>query len=406
MRMNHRREKIQMMGIVFVFVLFFSTQSSLSHMVANMFIPMLIATDNGYQGWSLGEVILQNEVKLYPFLEYVDHAVSYMTIVEDESTYEKLLELEGTDEDREEQQAENTEEYQVAGENADQEKDSWRAAMENENQYSKNQSYAFTESKEKKVVYQREDLRDFQTLIKQFYTIDQTTETNENQLQVDRLLERDMSIEKTDEPQILIYHTHASEGYVDSVPGDLSMTVMGVGEELRRILVEQYGYSVLHDTGIYDTVRAQAYNVAAPNVERILTENPSIQVVIDLHRDQVQEGTKLVTAINGVPTAKFMFFNGLSRTKETGDIAYLANPYIADNLAFAFQMQLTCNEYYPDATRKIYLKGYRYNMHYRGKTLLIELGAQTNTVAEAKNACLPIAHALHMVLSGEMPDNS
>ena len=249
-------------------------------------------------------------------------------------------------------------------------------------------------------------MRDFQVLTKQFYTIDQTTETNEEQLQIDKFLEKDMSIQKTEQPQILIYHNHASESYIDSAPGDLSMTVMGVGEQLRKILAEQYGYSVLHDTGIYDTVRAQAYNVAAPNVERILAENPSIEVVIDLHRDQVQEGTKLVTTLNGAPTAKFMFFNGLSRTKETGDIAYLANPYIDDNLAFAFQMQLTCNEYYPDMTRKIHLKGYRYNMHYRGKTLLIELGAQTNTVEEAKNACFPIAHVLHMVLSGEMPDNS
>lgn len=384
-----------MMGIVFV--LFFSAQSSLSHMVANLFIPMLIATDNDYQGWSLDEMILQNEIQWYPFLQYVDHAVSYMTIVEDESTYEKLLELEGTDEDREEQPEEAR---------TDPEIDNWRAAMENENQYTKNQNYAFTEAKDKKRVYGVEELRDFQTLVKEFYTVDQTTETNENQLQVDKLLEKDMSIQKTEQPQILIYHTHASEGFIDSVPGDLSMTVMGVGEELRKILEEKYGYSVLHDTGIYDTVRAQAYNVAAPNVERILAENPGIQVIIDLHRDQVQEGTKLVTNINGVPTAKFMFFNGLSRTKETGDIPYLANPYIADNLAFAFQMQLTCNEYYPDVTRKIYLKGYRYNMHYRGKTLLIELGAQTNTVAEAKNACFPIAHVLHLVLSGEMPDNS
>ena len=377
-------------------------------MIANMFIPVLVSTDSTQQGGSLGEFILQNEIQVYPFLKYVDQAVSYMTIVEDESTYEKLLELEGTDEDREESvpDEDDLNGEEVTRESTENEKDIWRAAMENENQYSKDQSYSFTEAKDKKVVYNREELRDFQVLTKQFYTIDQTTETNEEQLQIDKFLEKDMSIQKTEQPQILIYHNHASESYIDSAPGDLSMTVMGVGEQLRKILAEQYGYSVLHDTGIYDTVRAQAYNVAAPNVERILAENPSIEVVIDLHRDQVQEGTKLVTTLNGAPTAKFMFFNGLSRTKETGDIAYLANPYIDDNLAFAFQMQLTCNEYYPDMTRKIYLKGYRYNMHYRGKTLLIELGAQTNTVEEAKNACFPIAHVLHMVLSGEMPDNS
>ena len=82
----------------------------------------------------------------------------------------------------------------------------------------------------------------------------------------------------------------------------------------------------------------------------------------------------------------------------------LPNPYLEDNLALSFQLQLAAAEYYPDFTRQIYLKGYRYNMHYRAKTLLIELGSQTNTVAEAMNACNPIAHALHMVLAGEVPD--
>ena len=64
-------------------------------------------------------------------------------------------------------------------------------------------------------------------------------------------------------------------------------------------------------------------------------------------------------------------------------------------------MQVISNEYYPGITRKIYLKGYRYNMHYRGKSLLIELGAQTNTVEEIMNACDPLAHILSLVLAGE-----
>ena len=66
-------------------------------------------------------------------------------------------------------------------------------------------------------------------------------------------------------------------------------------------------------------------------------------------------------------------------------------------------MQVAANEYYPGITRKIYLKGYRYNMHYRGKTLLIELGAQTNTVEEIMNAIDPLAHILSIVLNGEAP---
>ena len=72
---------------------------------------------------------------------------------------------------------------------------------------------------------------------------------------------------------------------------------------------------------------------------KILEENPTIQVVIDLHRDGVGENTRLVTKQNGKKMAKIMFFNGLSRTTAAGDIAYLKNPYIADNLAFSFSQQ-------------------------------------------------------------------
>lgn len=135
-----------------------------------------------------------------------------------------------------------------------------------------------------------------------------------------------------------------------------------------------------------------------PAIEQILRENPSIEVVIDLHRDGVAEGTRLVTEIDGTQMASIMFFNGLSRTTALGDISYLKNPYIQDNLAFSFQMQLKAAEYYPGLARPIYLKGYRYNMHFKPKSLLIEVGAQTNTLQEAKNAMAPLADVLHRVI--------
>ena len=85
--------------------------------------------------------------------------------------------------------------------------------------------------------------------------------------------------------------------------------------------------------------------------------------MIDLHRDGVGNNTHLVTSIDGKKTGQIMFFNGLSRTKKNGDIAYLKNPYIQDNLAFSMQMQLAAAKKYPGFTRRIYLKSYRYNMH-------------------------------------------
>ena len=249
----------------------------------------------------------------------------------------------------------------------------------------------------------RTQLADYETLVRNFYTIDANTMAGSDQLSVEKLLGMDMTLpQEGDGPQILIYHTHSQEAFADSVPGDVNTGIVGVGECLTRILTEQYGYRVLHHTGQYDVeTRDNAYSRALPAVEQILAENPSIQVIIDLHRDEVAEETKLVTDIQGRPTARFMFFNGLSRTRKTGDIDYLANENQEANLAFSFQMQLKAAEYYPGLTRRIYLKGYRYNMHLRPRTLLVELGAQNNTVEEAINACDPLAHILDMVLKGE-----
>lgn len=248
-----------------------------------------------------------------------------------------------------------------------------------------------------------EALKDYETLLQEFYTVDSNTMVGSNQLNLERFEEKDFTVSPDAEgPQILIFHTHSQEAFADSVPGDTGTTIVGAGERLAEILQEDYGYEVLHHTGQYDVeTRDDAYTNALPEIERVLAENPSIQVVIDLHRDSMPEGTRLVMDLDGRPTARFMFFNGLSRTKKTGNIAYLYNGNLEDNLAFSFQMQKKAYEYYPGLTRKIYLKGYRYNMHLKEKFLLVELGAQNNTVEEAMNACDPLAHILHMVLSGQ-----
>lgn len=246
-----------------------------------------------------------------------------------------------------------------------------------------------------------EVLKNYESLVEKFYTIDANTMAGSELLDTTKLLAPDMTISKeTAGPQILIYHTHSQETYADSVPGDEATSIMGVGERLAEILTETYGYQVLHHTGKYDVkVRDDAYANSLPAIEQVLAENPSIEVVIDLHRDEMPEEKKLLIDMDGRPTARFMFFNGLSRTKKTGDISYLYNENLGHNLAFSFQLQKAALEYYPGLTRKIYLKGYRYNMHLKPRTLLVELGAQNNTVEEAMNACDPLAHILDLVLS-------
>lgn len=249
-------------------------------------------------------------------------------------------------------------------------------------------------------------LQDYDFLIQNFYAVSEITTLTSDELDVGVLLGKDLTLsQNSEEPQILIYHSHSQEEFADSRPGVQEDTIVGVGEYLAQVLTEQYGYSVYHDKTTYDVVdgvvdRNEAYNCAAEGVEAILEKYPSIEVILDIHRDGVNEDVHLVTEINGKPTAQIMFVNGISKTSLQGEISYLENPYIEDNLAFSLMMQLKAEAYYPDFARRIMVKAYRYNMHFRPRTLLVEVGAQTNTLQEAKNAMEPLAVMLHKTLSG------
>lgn len=247
-------------------------------------------------------------------------------------------------------------------------------------------------------------LADYNYLMNQFFIVDSQTTTNADQLNAAELLGEDLTIQKdAAKPQILLYHTHSQEAFADSKEGEVEDTIIGVGNYLTELLTKNYGYQVIHVTEAFDMEsgeldRSAAYDYAGTYLETILEENPSIEVVIDLHRDGVPENRHLVTEINGKPTAQIMFYNGLSYTIARGNLTYLPNPYIQDNLAFSFQMEYQAAQYYPDFYRGIYLAGYRYNLHLRPRSVLVEAGAQTNTVQEVKNAMEPFADILNRVL--------
>ena len=251
-----------------------------------------------------------------------------------------------------------------------------------------------------------ERLSDYDFLLNNFYIVDENTDAAAANLNAARFLAEDFSLSHGPlEPQILIYHSHSQETFADSREGEESDTIVGVGDYLADILTEKYGYQVIHIKEAFDLMggeldRSKAYDYARDYVKKILDENPSVEVVIDLHRDGVDEGQKLVTRINGKNTAQILFFNGLSYTNTQGQVEYLPNPYIADNLAFSFQLEYQAALYYPDFYRGIYLAGLRYNLHLRKRSLLLEAGAQTNTVQEVKNAMEPFADILNRVLKG------
>lgn len=253
-------------------------------------------------------------------------------------------------------------------------------------------------------VYRKEQLADYDFMMKHFYSVHASTTAGRDLMKASEFLAEDFTLEGgNDKPQILIYHTHSQEEFADYGPDNPQATVVGMGSYLTELLTQK-GYSVIHDTSVYDLHngkldRNKAYTYALEGITKIVQKNPSIEVIIDLHRDGVNENLHMVNEVNGKPTAPIMFFNGVSQTPE-GPIEYLPNPYREKNLAFSFQMQLDAAAYFPNLTRKIYLKGLRYNLHLRPRSTLVEVGAQTNTYEEALNAMEPLAEVLHMVLQG------
>ena len=378
--------------------------------VLEFYLPGLSYSIKDENEWSLVEKVIG---VLFSEEDVNTESESYKTQIESDLSYETILAREAADENYVDEKTGKVIPSVGSADGTslpDDEKEVENTKENVEEQdMAQDQTLKDTDSKEaaavadgKVVTFAREKLDDFDYLIQNFYQVDNTTTIGSAQLNADALLGKDVRLSHdASTPQILIYHTHSQEGYADSVPGDASMTVVGGGDYLTELLTQKYGFSVIHHTGQYDVGdRDHAYAKAGPALEQILAENQSIEVVIDLHRDGIGNNTRLVTEQNGVQMAQVMFFNGLSRTTKTGDIEYLYNPYIADNLVVSFQMQLKAAEYYPGFTRRIYLKGYRYNMHYCPKTLLIEVGAQTNTLEEAKNAMVPLADLLNKVLTG------
>ncbi|MFR2711603.1 stage II sporulation protein P [Frisingicoccus sp.] len=256
------------------------------------------------------------------------------------------------------------------------------------------------------VVYTADMLKDYNYFVNLFYAIDSTTYAPEGLLDAGNFMNMDLSIDlQGEEPKVLIYHTHSQEAFADSRPGEWQDTVVGLGETLKNNLETRYGISVLHLTDTFDVIdgvtdRSAAYTYAEQRVREVLEEYPSIKVVIDLHRDGVAESTRLVTEIDGKETAQLMLLNGLCRTAANGPIEYLQNPYLTENLAFSFKIQAKAAQYYPDLMRRIYLRSYQYNLHILPRSLLVECGAQTNTVEEVQNAMPLLADLLYLVLSG------
>ncbi len=245
---------------------------------------------------------------------------------------------------------------------------------------------------------------DSDTLLSYCYNATYPKCVKSDELDAENLLGKDMSLDmSTGGYKVLIYHTHSSEAYADSRAGEVDDTIVGLGQQLADILTDTYGIPVYHDTTEYDMMtgvldRNASYDYSRAGVSEILAENPEIEVMIDLHRDGVPDGTHLVTEVNGKDTAQIMLINGMCRDEEGNDVDYWSNDNKVDNMALALQTYLAGRGNYGDIMRKIYISTSRYNMDLMPHAMLAEIGAQTNTVQEAKNAMEPFAAMLAKVL--------
>ena len=253
------------------------------------------------------------------------------------------------------------------------------------------------------VPYSYEKLVNFNFVHDNFYVIPSHTALSSTILKPIEFLETDLSVTEK-KPCILIYHTHSQEAFADS--DGSGMTIVQVGDYLEQLLEERYGFDVIHITTEFDMIdgkldRSKAYTYAEQQLTELIRLHPEIDMVIDLHRDGVNDNLHFVTDINGKPTAKVMLFNGISYSNNQGEIDYLYNPYLEENLALTYQMYLLGKAYYPDFFRCIYIEAYRYNLHLCKRSMLIEAGAQTNSFEEVKNAMEPLSELIARELNGE-----
>ena len=225
-------------------------------------------------------------------------------------------------------------------------------------------------------------------------------------LDVAALAEAQLTLSLPEEgPQVLIAHTHGSEAYTpdggdtyvatgECRTTDTTKSVVRVGDEIAKVLTEM-GLTVVHDTGLYDYPEYNgAYDRSLAAVENWLAQYPSIQVVLDVHRDALigADGTvyKPITTINGEKCAQVMLVMGSN--------ALYDHPNWLENLSLAVKVQKEMNTLWPTLARPIGLRENRYNQQTAPGAMLVEIGSHGNTLQEALAAARMFARALGAVL--------
>ncbi len=192
-------------------------------------------------------------------------------------------------------------------------------------------------------------------------------------------------------PQILILHTHATEAYTmadgdnyeESDPTrttDERFNVIRVGEEMKAVF-EEMGLSVVHDKTAYDYPGySGSYARSLAGAQAWLEQYPTIQIILDVHRDAIIDRKGRVydrtAVIDGEETAQVMLVVG---SDESG----LKHPHWRRNFTLALKLQGAMLEEDRSLPRPIDLRAQRFNQHLRGGCTLVEVGSSGNTLRQA-----------------------
>lgn len=202
----------------------------------------------------------------------------------------------------------------------------------------------------------------------------------------------ELTLTKTTEPQVLIYHTHATESYetgtrdyydktFNSRSRDDSVNMNMVGEQIAAYL-EAAGIGVIHDKTQHDYPSyTAAYGESMKTIQKHLKEHPTIKVVLDVHRDAIQrqDGTRIAPTakINGKNAAQIMIIAG---AEKQGDITH----DFYKNLRFAAYLQTELETAYPGLTRPVAFDYRKFNQSTSPGALLLEIGGHGNSLEEAR----------------------
>ena len=196
-------------------------------------------------------------------------------------------------------------------------------------------------------------------------------------------------------PLVAIYHTHTSEAYLPSygkthAPAGQKGDIVYVGEALSSALQKNYGIKVSHNQAVHDYPSfMKAYGPSETTAKKMLQENKSIQMVFDIHRD-ADKKENTTANIRGEDVARIRIIVAIGQPD-------LPQPHWQQNHAFAKLIEVKMNEQYPGLSRGIMLSDWRYNQNLHPRALLLEVGAQENTVDEAKRSMRLLADILAQI---------